>query len=73
MRLSTEQLVSMDSIQNGHNADLKIDDGQVRVWLSRLSKEDGDPFDNTVYIERYSEGKWVLSEYYDGDHPKISV
>lgn len=67
MRYTTDQLLEIDTIRSGHDADLKIDDGQIRVWLSRNSIKDGEPFDNTIYVERNSDGRWVLSECYDGD------
>lgn len=67
MTYTTDQLLAMPTITHSHNADLKFDDGNVRVWLSRLQKEDGEPYNNSIYIEHYVDGSWVVSSCYDGD------
>lgn len=44
--------------------DLKVDAGDTRVWLSRCSAADGEPFDNKVTVERLTNGRWeTVSEY----------
>jgi hypothetical protein len=39
------------TISEGHTSDLKWDTGRTRVWLSRMTKEDGMPYDNQVIVE----------------------
>jgi len=64
---TTDQLLAMTTITSSHDADLKFDDGNMRVWLSRLHKEDGEPYNNTIYIEHNVNGIWQISSCYDGD------
>lgn len=44
-------------------------DGTFRVWLSRCGLADGEPFENTVYLEESDreEGRWKDVAYFDGD------
>lgn len=48
---SLAQLEALPTINEGHTSDLKWDTGQTRVWLSRMTKEDGQPYDNQVIVE----------------------
>lgn len=44
--------------------DLKYDESGVRVWLSRCTVEDGEPYDNKVTIALEDNGHWdILAEY----------
>ena len=73
MKLTTKNLLDMDTLVQTNFADLKVDDDNRRVWLSRLTKADGEPFDNTVYIEQYSYGKWKVTGFYSGDDPDTVI
>lgn len=59
---STEHLESLPTISRSQDADLKIDAGGMRVWLSRMTKEDGAEHDHEVTVERYelryADGAW---------------
>ena len=46
--------------------DLKIDTGNSRIWLSRLTTLDGMPYDNQITIEVMRAGKWVIVDTYAG-------
>ena len=46
------ELEALPTITQGHTDDLKIQTKYIRVWLSRMTKEDGMPYDNQVTIER---------------------
>ena len=46
--------------------DLKLDNGKVRVWLSRGTVEDGEPCDGKVSVEVYGNGAWMLFGEYCG-------
>jgi hypothetical protein len=48
---SLAQLEAVPTISEGHTSDLKWDTGRTRVWLSRMTKEDGMPYDNQVTVE----------------------
>lgn len=71
----------MPTIHQGHTDDLKIetqgggtkDTRATRVWLSRLTVEDGQPYNNQVTVEQYLPGngksnfgyQWVTTEQYE--------
>lgn len=46
------ELAALPTIEQGHMDDLKIKTKYIKVWLSRMTKEDGMPYDNQVTIER---------------------
>jgi hypothetical protein len=68
---NTEQLEFTPTLTEGYVMDLKFDDGCHRLWLSRCDTLDGEPYDNTVYLEEYDEdnGRWYDVGHYDGDNP----
>lgn len=43
----------MPTIKQGHTDDLKVDTGTMRIWLSRMTIDDGMPYNNQVTIEQY--------------------
>lgn len=47
--------------------DLKLETATTRVWLSRLTIEDGMPYNNQVTVETYNSktGAWVTTEQYE--------
>ncbi len=45
------------TLAQGQAADLKVDTGTVRVWLSRCGIEDGET--RPVQYERLMNGRWV--------------
>lgn len=47
----------------GYNSNI---DG-LRVHLSRCGIKDGEPFNNTVYVERLYNNRWGEEGYFDGD------
>lgn len=57
-------------ITQGHMGNLHFDDvikgRRVRVWVSRMTKEDGMPYDNAIEVETYDTGKdrWVDCGHY---------
>lgn len=67
---SAEELDAMPTLCVGQADDLKVegadDEGQYRVWLSRCSVEDGEPFDNKVSVERFQNGSWSTVTEYPG-------
>lgn len=43
----------------GQADDLYIDHPSYRVWISRMSTEDGEPFNDAVTVEINDNGRWV--------------
>lgn len=65
MKLST--LEKKPTIRQGHTDDLKIETKNRRVWLSRLTVEDGMPYNNQVTEEIYNvpKGRWETLKQYE--------
>ena len=53
--LTLEYLKSLPTLHQGQTDDLKIERDYTRVWLSRLTIEDGQPYDNQVTVEKFRE------------------
>ena len=50
-RLALKKLRGLKTLEQGHDSDLKIQNEFLRIWLSRLTVEDGQPYDNQVVVE----------------------
>lgn len=57
---TVNELSNMATIYVGAHSDLKFETTTVRVWLSRLTVSDGEPYDNKVMIERLIDNRWKL-------------
>lgn len=62
--LTIHQIESLPTLNQGHTDDLKLESATSRVWLSRLTKEDGMPYDNQVTEEQLVNGKWETVRQY---------
>ena len=65
MEYALEDLERRATIYQGHFADLKLDGETERVWLSRMTIEDGEPYNNKVTVERLENGRWVEAREYE--------
>ena len=63
---TARELERKRTLSTGQCSDLKIDTGKERVWLSRCSVEDGEPYNNKVSVEKLRNGRWVTVEEYEG-------
>jgi len=66
MKYTAEYLRSLETISQGHTDNLKIDNGAKRVWLSRMTVEDGMPYNDGVIVERLIDGCWKTVAEYEG-------
>lgn len=56
------ELEAMPTIHSGQYANLKMDNGEERVWLSRMTAADGEIY--AIAHERLIDGRWeTMSEY----------
>jgi hypothetical protein len=62
--VSLTDLEALPVLTQGQADDLKIDGDRFRVWLSRCSEEDGEPWNNRVSVEMYVGGSWIVVENY---------
>lgn len=58
------ELQSMPTLAVGQTCNLKIDRGNRRVWLSRMTVADGAPYDDQVTVEILDRGRWVILDQY---------
>ena len=59
-----DQIEAMPTIYQGHTDDLKIETPITRVWLSRLTVEDGMPYNNMVTVDSHGQYGWeTINEY----------
>lgn len=67
MKYTLSQLETLPTIRQGHTDDLKIETPTLRVWLSRLTVEDGMPYNNQVTVEEYVESRrgWMTFASYE--------
>lgn len=59
-----DYLQSKPTLCTSQADDLKIETDSYRVWLSRCSVEDGEPYDHKVTVEHLIEGSWQVTETY---------
>lgn len=58
------EIERMPTLCVGQAADLKIDTGTIRVWISRCGIADGET--QPVQVERLIDGRWVDESPTDG-------
>jgi len=64
-KYTLRELQAMETISQGHTDDLKIKTEDTKVWLSRMTIEDGMPYNNMVTVEKLTnDGRWVTVEEY---------
>ena len=63
-KYSLSELERMGTVCVGQADDLKFDDGRTRVWLSRCTIPDGEPYDNKVTVEELIKGMWKVVDTY---------
>ncbi|GGG06267.1 hypothetical protein GCM10010912_58600 [Paenibacillus albidus] len=57
-------LKALPTLQQSHTDELKLDTGNDRIWLSRMTVADGMAYNNQVTVEVYTNGKWSTTETY---------
>jgi hypothetical protein len=65
--LTLSQLRELPTLHQGQADDCKIESDTERVWLSRCTMEDGEPWDHKVTVERYIAGSWVEVEWWQAE------
>jgi hypothetical protein len=64
-KYTLRELQAMETISQGHTDNLKIKTENTKVWLSRMTVEDGMPYNNMVTIEKLTnDGRWEVIEEY---------
>lgn len=72
-RYTLAELEALPTLAVGQADDLKIETESVRVWLSRCTIEDGEPYNNKVTVEKLEEdhrpnahfrARWIVKEEY---------
>ena len=63
-KLSLTYLESLPTLAVGPADDLKVEGPGYRIWLSRCTPIDGEPYNNKVTEERLINGRWVVTRTY---------
>lgn len=66
-KYTLRELQAMKTISQGHTDDLKVKTEDTKVWLSRMTVEDGMPHDNMVTVEKLIDGRWETVEEYPAE------
>ena len=61
---SLQELQAKKTLATGQADDLKVETRTTRVWLSRCTVDDGEPYNNKVSVEKYQNGRWETIETY---------
>ena len=64
MKYTLKQLKALPILATGQADDLKIETSDTRVWLSRCTVEDGEPYNNKATVEKLIDGRWDIVETY---------
>lgn len=72
-KYTLEELQALPTLSQGQTDDLKIENKSNRVWLSRMTIEDGMPYNNQVTVEKFIRspkkaflgGKWETVHEYE--------
>lgn len=66
MRYTAKYLKGLPTICTGQAENLKVETAAKRVWLSRCTVDDGEPYNDRVRVERLRGGRWETDEEYPG-------
>jgi hypothetical protein len=64
MKPTLSELKNLPTLHSGQFSDLKAETDDTRIWLSRSTTEDGEPYNNKVTIEKFIDGTWIITEEY---------
>lgn len=64
MKYTLKELESLPTLSVGQTDDLKIENNDTRIWLSRMTIEDGMEYNNQVTIEKLIDGCWLSTRQY---------
>lgn len=65
MIFTLKSLADSPTLCVGQADNLKIDNGQTRVWLCRCGVADGMPYENQVTVERLQNGRWITTQTFE--------
>lgn len=74
--MSLSELRELPTITEGQIRSLKMESDSERVWLSRGTVEDGEPWNNLVSVERLFGGSWIEVEQWEAvnvSHERITA
>jgi hypothetical protein len=58
------ELEELPTLYFGQADSLKIETDTERVWLSRCTVDDGEPWNHKVTVERLIAGSWIEVEHW---------
>ena len=67
IKYTLTELKDLPTLAQGQTCNLKLEVGNRRVWLSRCTIEDGEPYNNKVTVERLDNGTWIKDQQYQAN------
>jgi len=62
MGLTIQEILEAKTIQQGHFDNLKFENSKNRVWVSRMTVEDGAEFNLAITHEKLISGNWKIAQ-----------
>lgn len=63
-RFTLQEVCTLPVLKQGHTDNLVYQGTNKRVWISRMTVEDGQPYDNQITVEKLVNGVWAIKEQY---------
>lgn len=63
-RFTLKEIKALPTIRSSHFDNLKIDTGSDRIWISRMTIQDGMPYNNQITHEKLIRGNWKIVDQY---------
>lgn len=62
-----KELEAMPTLEQGHFDNVKVSNDEIRVMISRMTIEDGMPYNNQVCVEKFDKdsGLWQIVDVYE--------
>ena len=71
-KYTLEEIENMTTLEQSQFDDLKYQNDNYRIWLSRMTVADGQPYNNQITVEKLvrtgitTGGKWKIIKQYEG-------
>jgi len=63
--LTVDEILEMNTIRQGHFDNLKYDNGNTRIWVSRMTVADGAGCNKEITVEHLINGNWQIVNTYN--------
>lgn len=64
-RFTLKEICAMPTLRSGHFDNLVFESENKRVWISRMTVEDGMEYNNQVTVEKLVDTGWEIKDQYE--------